>query len=103
MAKKRGSLVVVGTGIECFGQMTIGARAQLRAADKVLHVVGIGYAIETGQAGRLSRSFCKQLSIRSRTARGADKGGGSGFLKRMAYPVSADEAPWKARLPETIS
>ncbi len=35
----RGSLVVVGTGIECFGHLTAGARAQLRGADRVLYVV----------------------------------------------------------------
>jgi precorrin-3B methylase len=60
MAKKRGSLVVVGTGIECFGQMTTGARAHLRAADKVLHVV----------ADPLTEREIRRLNPRSESLRG---------------------------------
>jgi uncharacterized protein YabN with tetrapyrrole methylase and pyrophosphatase domain len=36
---RRGSLVVVGTGIESMGQMTDAARRELRRADRVLYVV----------------------------------------------------------------
>lgn len=60
MAKRRGSLVVVGTGIECLGQMTAGARAQLRAADKVLHVV----------ADPLTEREIRRLNPRSESLRG---------------------------------
>ncbi len=37
---KQGSLIVVGTGIRTVGQMTVEALALIRAADRVLHVVG---------------------------------------------------------------
>ncbi len=37
--KRKGSLVVVGTGIESMGQMTDGARREIRRAQRVLYVV----------------------------------------------------------------
>jgi hypothetical protein len=38
MARKKGSLVVVGTGIEALGQMTDGARREIRRAQRLYYV-----------------------------------------------------------------
>src|SRR5688500_4981316 len=40
MAPRRGQLVVVGTGLRTTGHLTTEAIAWIRAADKVLYVVG---------------------------------------------------------------
>ncbi|MGH2345657.1 MAG: SAM-dependent methyltransferase, partial [Chloroflexota bacterium] len=39
MAAKPGSLMVVGTGIKCVGQITLEARGWIEQADRVLYAV----------------------------------------------------------------
>ena len=68
MASRKGSLVVVGTGIEAMGQMTPAARTAIRRAQRVLFLVADPLTEETIRA--LNR---RSTSLRACYARGKSR------------------------------
>jgi Tetrapyrrole (Corrin/Porphyrin) Methylases len=58
---RRGSLIVVGTGIRTVGQLTVEAIAWMRRADKILYV--IGDPIAEAAIAELNRENAESLSV----------------------------------------